>query len=105
LIKEEIFAISDFDGAAIKVLRRLRGVHTLIVGHSHGAKVRVVENGKVYVNTGTWVRMINLDIEHLGQENGLTYAIVEYDSEGQPQTSLMRWTGTGRACEPVAYQA
>lgn len=105
VLKEEIFAIGDFDSEAIRTLRRLHGVHTLIVGHSHSPKVRAIEEGKVYVNTGSWVRMINLDIQHLGQENGLTYALIEYDSEGKPQTSLLRWHGIHRAYEPVLYQS
>ncbi len=105
VLKQEIFAIADLDTAAIRTLRRLQGVHTLIVGHSHGPRVRTIEGGKLYVNTGSWVRMINLDLHHLGQENGLTYALIEYDADGEPQTSLLRWRGLHRECEPVLYQA
>lgn len=105
VLKDEILAISDFDTVAIRALRRLRGVHTLIVGHSHAPKVRALEDGKVYVNTGSWVRMINLDVQHLGQENGLTYALIEYDAEGKPETSLLRWFGMHREHEPVLYQS
>ncbi len=105
VLKEEIFAIADFDAAVIKTLRRLHGVHTLIVGHSHGPKVRALEGGKVYVNTGSWVRMINLDVQHLGQENGLTYALIEYDPDGRPETTLLRWHGVHRENEPVLYQS
>ena len=77
------------------------GVHTLIVGHSHVPRVRTVEGGKLYINTGSWVRMINLDLDHLGREDGLTYALVEYDADGEPQTSLLRWRGLHREFEPV----
>ncbi len=105
VLKEEIFAIGDFDSAAIKALRRLHGVHTLIIGHSHAPKVRAIEDGKVYINTGSWVRMINLDVQHLGQENGLTYALIEYDADGKPQTSLLRWHGMYREHDPVLYQS
>ena len=105
VLKEEIFAIADFDTAAIRCLRRLHGVHTLIVGHSHAPKVRLLEGGKVYVNTGSWVRMINLDLQHLGQDSGLTYALVEYDADGKPETSLLRWRGMHREFEPVLYQS
>jgi len=101
VLKEEILAIADLDSAAIRTLRRLRGVHTLIVGHSHVPRVRTVEGGKLYINTGSWVRMINLDLDHLGREDGLTYALVEYDADGEPQTSLLRWRGLHREFEPV----
>ncbi|MEZ4224909.1 MAG: metallophosphoesterase [Polyangiaceae bacterium] len=105
VLRDEILAISDFDTAAIRTLRRLRGVHTLIVGHSHAPRVRALEGGKLYVNTGSWVRMINLDVQHLGQENGLTYALIEYDAEGKPETNLLRWFGMHREHEPVLYQS
>jgi len=101
VLKEEILAIADLDTAAIQTLRRLRGVHTLIVGHSHVPRVRTVDGGKLYINTGSWVRMINLDLDHLGREDGLTYALVEYDADGEPQTSLLRWQGLHREFEPV----
>ncbi len=104
VLKNEIIAIADLDTAAVRTLRRLRGVHTLILGHSHAPRVRVIEGGKLYVNTGSWVRMINLDLQHFGQENGLTYALIEYDPDGEPQTSLLRWRGLHREYEPVLYQ-
>ncbi len=47
--------------------------------------------------------MINLDIQYLGQDSGLTYAIIEYSDEGKPQTSLMRWHGLQAHCETVPY--
>lgn len=102
ILKEEIFAIGSYDEAALKALRRTRGIHTLIVGHSHDPKVTLLEDGKQYVNTGTWTRMVNLDLSKLGREPGLTYALVEYDESGRPTTTLMRWRGKARVCEPLA---
>ena len=103
VLKDEIFAIASYDDAALKALRRTHGVHTLIVGHSHAPLCRVIEGGKQYINTGTWTRMVNLDITRLGQDTGRTYALIEYDSDGQPQTSLMRWNGAMRTCEAVTH--
>ncbi|QQR89511.1 MAG: metallophosphoesterase [Myxococcales bacterium] len=103
ILREEIFTIGTYDDAATRVLRQLRGVHTLIVGHSHGPRYLSLPRGKVLVNTGTWMRMINVDLEHLGQNSGLTYALIEYDEEGRPQTSLMRWFGKQPTCETIPY--
>ena len=103
LVREEIIALGGFDEAAVRVLRKMRGVHTLIVGHSHGPRYKMLPGGKLLVNTGTWMNMINLDIQHLGQDSGLTYALIEYDDEGGPKTSLMRWRGHSAAFEAIPY--
>jgi UDP-2,3-diacylglucosamine pyrophosphatase LpxH len=100
---QEIVGIGDFDAQATNALARLRGVHTLIVGHSHAPRVRSLPNGKLLVNTGTWMDMINLDLRYLGQTSGLTYALIEYNDAGKPQTSLMRWHGSRPPMERVPY--
>jgi hypothetical protein len=49
------------------------------------------------------MNMINLDIQYLGRNSGLTYAIIEYSDEGKPLTSLLRWHGAQPQCETVPY--
>jgi UDP-2,3-diacylglucosamine pyrophosphatase LpxH len=103
LVREEVFALGGYDDAAVRALNKMRGVHTLIVGHSHGPRFLQLPNKKVLVNTGTWMKMINLDLRYLGQDSGLTYALIEYTDEGKPRTSLMRWYGRQVPCETVPY--
>ncbi len=103
LVREEIFALRSYDDEAVQALRRTRGIHTLIVGHSHGPRFRNIDGNKLLVNTGTWMRMVNLDIRYLGQDSGLTYALVEYGDTGRPTTSLMRWHGKRAAAEMIPY--
>ena len=103
ILREEVFAMGGFDEAAVRYLQKLRGVHTLIVGHSHSPRFRVLPSAKVIVNTGTWMKMINLDLQHLGQDSGLTYALIEYPDDGSVRTRLMRWYGTQHSCEVVPY--
>ena len=103
LIVQEIVGIGDYDALATRALVKLRGVHTLIVGHSHAPRFRALPGGKLLVNTGTWMDMINLDLRYLGQASGLTYALIEYNDAGRPQTSLMRWYGSPPAMERVPY--
>jgi len=102
--REDILAVAEgYDEAAMRELRKIRGVHTLIVGHSHAPRFRSLPGGKVMINTGTWMRMINLDLQHLGQDSGLTYALIEYTDEGRPRTSLMRWLGSPPTHETIPY--
>jgi hypothetical protein len=103
VLREEVFAIGGYDAAAMRYLQRLRGVHTLIVGHSHSPRFRVLANEKVIVNTGTWMKMINLNLQYLGQDSGLTYALIEYPDDGSVKTRLMRWYGKSRSCETIPY--
>ena len=63
ILREEVFAMGGFDQAAERYLQKLRGVHTLIVGHSHAPRFRVLPSSKLIVNTGTWMKMINLDLQ------------------------------------------
>jgi UDP-2,3-diacylglucosamine pyrophosphatase LpxH len=103
ILREEIFAIGGYDEAARRYLQKLRGVHTLIVGHSHAPRFRALPDSKMLVNTGTWMKMINLNLRYLGQDSGLTYALIEYPEDGTVRTRLMRWYGTHQACEDIPY--
>ena len=103
MLREDVIALGGYDEAAIRVLKKLRGVHTLIVGHSHGPRFLQLSNGKVLINTGTWMKMINLDLRYLGQDSGLTYAVIEYTDDGRPQSYLKRWYGTQARCETLPY--
>ena len=49
------------------------------------------------------MKMINLDIHHLGQDSGLTYCRIEYSDDGRPTVNLMRWLGSGRPWEVIPY--
>lgn len=102
-LREEIIALGGYDEAAVRALKKLRGVQYLIIGHSHGPRFRQLPDGKILVNTGTWMRMINLDIRHLGQDSGLTYCRIEYSDDGRPTVNLMRWLGSRRPFEVIPY--
>jgi UDP-2,3-diacylglucosamine pyrophosphatase LpxH len=103
LLREEIVALGGFDEVAVRALKKMRGVQYLIVGHSHGPRFRQVPSNKVLINTGTWMRMINLDIRHLGQDSGLTYCRIEYSEDGRPTVNLLRWHGERRPYEIIPY--
>jgi UDP-2,3-diacylglucosamine pyrophosphatase LpxH len=111
IVREDLLALGGFDAAAVREVRRLRGVRTLILGHSHGPRFLQLPGGKLFVNTGTWMKMINLDVQHLGQDSGLTYCTIEYgrgeDGEplpdGKPRVQLKRWYGRTRPFEVLPY--
>jgi predicted phosphodiesterase len=75
-------------------------VHTVIFGHTHGAMQRFYRDGKTYINTGTWTRMINLDLRYLGNSTRLTFALLEWDEEGKVRSTLQEWRGLHRPHRP-----
>jgi UDP-2,3-diacylglucosamine pyrophosphatase LpxH len=103
VIGHEMEPVGKFDDRAQRELLKVRGVHTLIVGHSHEPRYWRITSDKLYVNTGTWVKMININLHHLGQDSGLTYAQIDYDDRARPRTGLMRWRGEYEKLQHVPY--
>lgn len=104
IIKDELIFPQKFDQLVEKEIRKTRGVHTFIFGHSHMPRCKLTPDGKLYINTGTWIKMINIDLHHLGQETGLTYALIEYEEDGVPRTNLMKWIGKHRIKTQIYYE-
>lgn len=104
IFRDEISPLGQFDRAAMRALRRTQGVHTLITGHSHGPRCRTLEDGRLYINTGSWLKLINIDTQHLGQSSGPTYALVESVGNAPPRTSLRRWYGHHKLSRTIEYQ-
>lgn len=103
MLREDIIALGGFDEVVHRELRKLRGVRCLIVGHSHGPRYLQLPGGKLLVNTGTWMKMINLDVSHLGQDSGLTFCTIDYSEDGEPHVSLLRWHGPRKPYEVIPY--
>jgi UDP-2,3-diacylglucosamine pyrophosphatase LpxH len=103
MLREDIIALGGFDEVVHRELRKLRGVRCLIVGHSHGPRYLQLPGGKLLVNTGTWMKMINLDVSHLGQDSGLTFCTIGYSEDGEPHVSLLRWHGLRKPYEVIPY--
>jgi hypothetical protein len=55
---------------------------------------------KVYVNTGTWIPMVDLGLGRLGQRLELHYGEIEWLDDG-PHASLHRWHGVRAESEEV----
>lgn len=104
MLREELGWVGHFDELVEKWMRRSRGVDIIITGHSHEPRVKRFISGGLYLNTGTWTHMINLELHRLGQKHGLTYVAIEYDEKGKPQANLLRWRGRPRAKEVVYYE-
>ncbi|MBI3074032.1 MAG: hypothetical protein HYY84_18135 [Deltaproteobacteria bacterium] len=97
-ILREAAVFPTLDRAAEEILARDASIHTVVFGHTHGAKVRQFAPGKDYVNTGTWNTLTSLEVGSLGTRTRLTYAKIVL-GVGQPRTELRVWFGRGRVNE------
>lgn len=68
------------------------GVRTVIFGHTHKPMDKIYPDGKQYINTGTWTKMINLDWRHIGTQYSLTFALVRIE-DGRARCELRHWVG------------
>ena len=67
-------------------------VKTVIFGHTHKPMDKLYPDGKQYINTGTWTKMINLDWRSIGNQLSLTFALVQIRN-GEARCELRHWVG------------
>ena len=96
-------AFPNFEHKVKRLFKRNPHVHTVIMGHTHLAKVRRLGRNKTYINTGTWTELISLDISALGISRDLTYALVEYPPNQLPRARLRIWEGYKDLWREVHY--
>ena len=69
----------------------------LIVGHTHDPSMREFADGNIYINTGTWTKMINLDFRKKRNGHILTYAQIDIKKGKQEEkdfsVDLLCWRG------------
>jgi UDP-2,3-diacylglucosamine pyrophosphatase LpxH len=82
----------DLEREARVLLDEHPDVKTVIFGHTHKPVNKVWPDGKQYINTGTWTKMINLDWRSLGTQYALTFAFIKI-ADGKSQCELRQWQG------------
>ena len=85
----------DLENYARQLLDQSPEVKTVIFGHTHRPMNRVWPDGRQYINTGTWTKMINMDWRGLGQQFRLTFALIRL-REGEAFCDLRQWQGESR---------
>ncbi|MEW6057993.1 MAG: hypothetical protein AB1540_15410 [Bdellovibrionota bacterium] len=94
--QESTTFLQDLESDAREILENRPDVHTVIMGHTHHPMFKVYPDGKTYINTGTWTKMIHLDLRGIGSGYKLTFALLNYDGEGRAHASLEQWVGEHR---------
>ena len=101
-LRTEFRLFEHLDQFAARILKN-PGVRAVFMGHTHCEMVRTYPRNKIYVNTGTWMPMINLRLARLGQSIAPHYGLVRYAPSGEPRVSLMRWRGRHSETEEVIF--
>ncbi|MCC7440364.1 MAG: metallophosphoesterase [Bdellovibrionales bacterium] len=91
----------NLEDEARQILDESPGVRTVIFGHTHYPMDKVYPDGKQYINTGTWTRMINMDIASWGQGIRRTFALVELMENGS-RAELRQWNGESGPHSPFS---
>ena len=91
------------DRYAEKIFKNSGHVRAVFMGHTHVPMLRTSRVGgstRTYVNTGTWMPMVDLGLGRLGQHLEIHYGLVEWHDDG-PRAALHRWHGTRPESEEV----
>ena len=93
-ILKEISKTPQLANAARKVMDQNQDVHTVIMGHTHGAKYVQFADGKEYLNSGTWTEVTNLDLLNFGKATRYNYIFIDYTKNPmRPRAYLKEWRG------------
>lgn len=83
-IVNELTLFQDYETLTREFFQNHTEAKVLIVGHTHEPVYREYNDGTTFVNTGTWTRMVNLDLSHDMNDTPLTYAKISiYDKESE----------------------
>jgi UDP-2,3-diacylglucosamine pyrophosphatase LpxH len=100
----ELSFFEKHEETAQRLFKADPSLRAVVMGHTHTEMVRTYGRGeRIYVNTGTWMPMVNLSLENLGQSTSHHYAIIRYTDKGEARVSLMRWRGRRAMREEVAF--
>jgi UDP-2,3-diacylglucosamine pyrophosphatase LpxH len=99
--QNQVGFFEHLDRYAERILTASADVHAVIMGHTHMEMVRTFPREKVYINTGTWMPMVNLRLSNLGQQLALHYALIEWKDGEPPRAALHRWHGRRPETEEV----
>lgn len=84
-VLSELTLFQDYESVTRNFFNEHKDSKVLIVGHTHEPIYREYSDGTKFINTGTWTRMVNLDLSHDLNDTPLTYAKIEvFDTEFTP---------------------
>jgi UDP-2,3-diacylglucosamine pyrophosphatase LpxH len=76
----QLHLFQDYDSLTQEFFKQYPDAKLLVVGHTHEPMFNEYANGTRFINTGTWTRMVNLDLKQSRNENKLTFAKIQINN-------------------------
>lgn len=73
----QLHLFQDYESLTQDFFKQHLDARVLIVGHTHEPMLREFADGSRFINTGTWTRMVNLDLGQMNNESQLTFAKIQ----------------------------
>lgn len=101
----ELTLFQDYESHTRDFFKANPESRVLIVGHTHNPTFRLYGDGTVFINTGTWTNMVNLDLAQWNHAQSLPYARIAWYGDGEEgskfedntEVDLKVWRGTDNA--------
>jgi len=105
ILQEEAVVAPELADVAFSMMAADPRLTAVVMGHSHAAKIRHFgQRDAIYVNTGTWTKLISLDLSDLGVHTRFTYSLIDYrDTSAVPKVRLFRWFGNQKPYSELRY--
>lgn len=84
-VKTEIQLFQNYEALTESYVTENENVKALIVGHTHDPIFREYDDGSIFINTGTWTKMYNLDFGKNFYGARLTFAKVDVNEKQLPE--------------------
>jgi UDP-2,3-diacylglucosamine pyrophosphatase LpxH len=84
-VKTEIQLFQNYEALTESYVTGNENVKALIVGHTHDPIFREYDDGSIFINTGTWTKMYNLDFGKNFYGARLTFAKVDVNEKQIPE--------------------
>jgi UDP-2,3-diacylglucosamine pyrophosphatase LpxH len=75
----QLTLFEDYETITREFFKKNADARVLIVGHTHEPKISEYADGTTFINTGTWTKMISLDLKSSKEDSALTYAKIQLD--------------------------
>lgn len=76
-VKNEMQLFKNYEELTEEYVTTQSSVHAFIVGHTHCPVFREYDDGSIFINTGTWTKMYNLDFGKNYHGARLTFAKID----------------------------
>jgi UDP-2,3-diacylglucosamine pyrophosphatase LpxH len=84
-VKKDIQLFQNYESLTEEYVTSDENIKALIVGHTHDPVFREYDDGSIFINTGTWTKMYNLDFGKNFQGAKLTFARVDVKEKSLPE--------------------